>query len=129
MQANRDALLAQGARVLVVGFEERTRTQAWLRQRGITLPFLLDPDRRVYRAYALERSWWRAWHPRNLWFYTRHVLRGGALPRIKADPNQMGGDFLIDRQGVIQLAYYGQNATDRPALKQIFAALEALNDS
>jgi hypothetical protein len=30
------------------------------------------------------------------------------------DPNQMGGDFVIDAAGVVRLAYYSATNTDRP---------------
>jgi peroxiredoxin len=119
----RGAFEAVRTRVLVIGFEPAERAQVWMRQAGITFPFLLDPDRSVYRAYALERSFFRSWHPRNLWFYFKRLLRGGSLPKIQADPNQLGGDFLIDPNGRIRLAYYSDNATDRPSVEAVLHLL------
>jgi peroxiredoxin len=111
------------ARVLLIGFEPTERARAWLRRGQISFPFLLDPNRSVYRAYELERSLLRSWHPRNLWFYYQRLRRGEPIPRVKADPNQLGGDFIIDRDRHVRLAYYSNNPTYRPSVEDLLAVL------
>jgi peroxiredoxin len=119
----RDEFEALNARILLIGFEPADRARAWMREGKITFPFLIDPDRAVYRAYGLKRSVLRSWHPRNLWFYFRRILRGESIPRFEADPNQMGGDFVIDPNKVVRLAYYSKDATDRPSVEQLLSIL------
>lgn len=118
----------QNTQVLLLGFDSPRRVQGWLQRTGVTFPFLLDPEREVYRAYGLERSILRSWSLRNLWSYVRAVFRGGSLPRIGADPNQLGGDFLVSREGEVVWAYYGQDPVDRPTVKEILERIRALND-
>lgn len=125
---NQSTLESHDVQVLIIGFEPERRARAWLRQAGVNFPFLLDMDRTVYRAYELERSLWRSWHPRNLWFYFKRMLRGASIPRFRADPTQMGGDFLIDESGTIRLAYYGEDATDRPAVDRLLEILGRMED-
>lgn len=122
----RDEFEALNARILLIGFEPADRARVWMRDAKLTFPFLIDPDRAVYRAYGLKRSILRSWHPRNLWFYFRRVLRGEPIPRIKADPNQMGGDFVIARNGVVRLAYYSKDATDRPSVEKLLSIVSSI---
>jgi peroxiredoxin len=114
------------ARVFVVGFEPERRATDWLAREDLTFSFLLDEEREVYQAYELPRSFWRSWHPKNLWSYAKALLRGEKLPQVQADPNQLGGDFVIDGDGIIRLAYYSKNATDRPSVDELLSVLRKL---
>jgi len=116
-------------RVFVVGFEPERRARDWLAREDLAFSFLLDEEREVYKAYQLPRSFWRSWHPKNLWSYAKAVSRGEKLPRIQADPNQMGGDFVIDKRGIIQLAYYSKDATDRPSVEQLLSVLRDIGQN
>jgi alkyl hydroperoxide reductase subunit AhpC len=118
---------ALNAKILVVGFEPADRARAWMRTGEISFPFLLDLNRSVYQAYQIERSIFRSWHPRNLWFYFKRFLRGGQMPKIKADPNQLGGDFIVDLNGIIRLVYYSKDATDRPSVEELLSVLRRIN--
>ena len=123
MHRRSDELNATGAKVCVVAFEERRRAREWASSGEIGFPILLDPDRSVYRAYHLERSAMRSLHPRTLWFYFKKLLRGQVVTRITGDPTQLGGDFVIDEDGAIRLAYYSVDPTDRPSVASLLEAL------
>jgi len=86
---------------------------------------LLDPDRTVYRAYGLERSKTKVWHPAVFLTYFRLLLKGRKLRPVQGDPYQLGGDFLIDRQNVVRLARPSDNPADRPTIEEILRALGA----
>lgn len=113
--------------IIVIGFEPEERARVWKREGQVSFPFLLDTNRSVYRTYALERSVLRSWHPRNLWFYFKRFLQGQPLPRIKADPNQLGGDFVIDLNGYVRLANYSKDATDRPSVEKLQSILRSID--
>ncbi len=121
---HKDEFAALNTQVLVVGFEPPERAQDWLKTNQISFPLLIDLERWVYRAYRVERSLYGSWHPRNLWFYVRRFFRGQRIPRIRADPLQLGGDFIIDEQGALTLAYYSRDATDRPQVDQLLSLLK-----
>ncbi len=111
-------------RVFVLTFNGREDwAQDWLNNTKSPFPMLNDPDKAIYDAYGLESSVLRSWSPRTLWYYTKHVLQGNALNGVMGDPNQLGGDFIIAPDGTVQLAYYSDDPTDRPELKQLFAVL------
>ncbi|MFQ5942977.1 MAG: AhpC/TSA family protein [Anaerolineales bacterium] len=115
---------ARGANILVVGFEKEERAPDWMRRAQVKFPFLIDVDRAVYRAYGVERSILQSWNPRILWFYFKRLLRGKGVPIFRADPTQLGGDILIDREGRIRWIYPSNDAMDRPSVDQLLAAID-----
>jgi hypothetical protein len=115
----------RGAQVLVIAFQE-SGLEAWAQQADIGFPILVDKNRQVYRAYGLRRSIWGSWHPRNLLFYAKRFLRGESIPRVRADPNQLGGDFLISQSGRLGWRHPAQDALDRPEVGEVLAALDEM---
>ena len=118
---------ARRTNILIIGFEKEQRARDWIRRAQVTYPFLLDLDRAVYRAYGVERSILRAWHPRVLWFYFKRFLRGKGVPIIRADPTQLGGDILIDREGSIRFIYPSKDPMDRPSVGELLAAIDNIH--
>lgn len=110
--------------VLVISFGAEFWARAWLQETQSPFSLLLDPERAAYRAYGLERSFVRVWSPKVMWHYTRRVLAGQKLQSIQGDPHQLGGDFVIDRSGVIRLAYRSKDPVDRPSVETLVAAFE-----
>ena len=113
------ALIAQNAQVVLVCFGNMTGAQAWLAAQHITFPLLIDDTGQVYRAYGLGKSWRGLLGPKALWYY----LRRGRLSKVRANPFQLGGDFIIDGAGVVRFAQRSQDPTDRPSVEQVLAAL------
>jgi peroxiredoxin len=124
---HQEAFAQLNTRIILIGFDEKKTVRPWLAKWNIAFPLLLDEERQVYRAYEVRRSVLRAWSPANLWFYGRRLFRGLGLPRIRSDPNQLGADFLVDRQGIIQVAHYGSDPTDRPAVAALLLVLRQLS--
>jgi alkyl hydroperoxide reductase subunit AhpC len=113
--------------VLIVGFEKEQRARDWMRLAQVDFPFLIDLDRAVYRDYGVERSIFRSWHPRVLWFHIKRFLKSKGVPIFRADPTQLGGDILIDREGYIRLIYTSKDAMDRPSVVELLAAIDNMN--
>ena len=85
--------------------------------------------RRVQKgpAYGLGRGpWWRVWGPATLRAYAGLVRRGARLERPKEDTSQLGGDFVVDRDGRIAYAYRSRGPADRPPVDDVVAAVRAL---
>jgi peroxiredoxin len=110
--------------VLVISFGAEFWARAWLQEMQSPFPLLLDPERAAYRAYGLERSFVRVWSPKVMWHYTRRVLAGQKLQSIQGDPHQLGGDFVVDADGVIRLAHRSRDPVDRPAVETLLAAIK-----
>jgi peroxiredoxin len=102
--------------VIVVSFERMDRV-SWLQDR-LQLPFtfVLDPERKAYEAFGLGRaSFLRSYgYPEVVAFYARALFRG-RVPDLhrRQDRRQLGGDFVIDRNGVVVFAHPESGPEDR----------------
>ncbi len=93
---------------------------------GLNLPFplLSDPERSAYRAYGLSRgSFWTIFGPKIVWTYVKLMARGRLFRGIQADPYQLGGDFVVDGQGILRFAYRSADPADRPSADRLLEAV------
>jgi hypothetical protein len=92
-----------------------------------TLSVLLDRDRAVYKAYQLERSRLRAWHPRVLRVYIKRWLQGGRFFDSHGDDtSQLGGDFIVDKNGILKYVHPSHDPTDRSPVDDLLKVLKSL---
>lgn len=104
-----------------------TSARAWLEQTCDLFPLLLDPEREVYRTCGLQESWLRSWNLRTLGLYVRLLLKGRKWRGILGKSTQLGGDFVVDADGALQLVYPSREATDRPPVAELLALLHKLD--
>ena len=120
--------------VVVISFGSTFGAQAWLDETRWIEPaeinarftLLLDPSRAAYTAYGLEHSLARSWRPKVWLEYARLMLSGRKWRGIQGDSGQLGGDFIVDSNGVIRFAYRSDDPTDRPSMSQLLATLEGI---
>ena len=121
------AIQTLNAEVVVVSFGNKFWVNVWLEQTQAPFPLLLDLERQAYRAYGLEESKRRAWSLQNVLYYAKARLQGRAIPQATGeDTGQLGGDFIIDRRGILRFVYPSRDPTDRPTLEEIFQTLRQL---
>lgn len=113
------------AEVVTLSFGTEYWARMWLQETGSLFPFFLDPERQVYQAFGLQTSLFRSWMPQNLWYYTKAVLQGRETFGKRGDPHQLGGDFIVDSQGVVRLAHPSREPTDRPSAERLLQVLAA----
>jgi peroxiredoxin len=121
-----DEIKTLNTRVIAISFGLEYWVRAWLEQTQAPFPVLLDPHRASYRTYGLEKSFWRAWSVKSLWYYAKAVLRGELLQGFRGETDQLGGDFIIDNRGIIRFAYPSHDPTDRPSIETLLTALRQL---
>ncbi|MGH2751844.1 MAG: AhpC/TSA family protein [Actinomycetota bacterium] len=115
------------AAIIVVSFEAKDRVRAF--QDRLRLPFViaLDPQRVGYRNFGLGRAGFlRSYtHPDVVLFYAGALLHG-RVPSLHRgqDRRQLGGDFVLDGQGVVVLAHPESGPEDRVAIGEILEAVE-----
>ena len=119
-------LQARQAEVLAIAFDPLERAEAYVRRHQLPFPLLVDRERRVYRAYGLERAaWWDVLQPRVWVRYGRLLLAGRRQEAPPGeDPLQLGGDFIVDPQGHLAFVHPCRDPTDRPAVDTLLAALQ-----
>ena len=118
---------ALNTNVVAVSFGTAFWARAWLTETQAPFPILLDPEKKSYRVYGLERSAWKAWGPKNLWYYAKALAQGEKLQEKRGDTDQMGGDFIVDANGIVQFAYPSKDPTDRPHMESVMTILQNLN--
>ena len=107
-------------RVAVVTFEVGPLAMAYVRQTGLSWPLLVDSERSLYHAYGMERGrWWDLAGPAAWWAYLKLFARGRRLRAPGSDVKQLGGDVLIDPEGVVRFHHIGSGPADRPAVKDL----------
>ena len=111
------------ARIVVVSFGLVYQAQAWLEETGASFTLMLDSERVAYRAYGLEYSLLRSWSPKVWWRYARLMLTGHKWRGIQGDSGQLGGDVIVDTNGIIRFAHRSHDPADRPSIRQLLATL------
>ncbi len=93
-----------------------------------TFDILLDRDRVVYKAYQLERSRLRSRHPRVVWMYIKRWFQHGEFYTSHGDDtSQLGGDFIVDENGILQMVHPSRDPVDRPSVDDLVKVLEKIN--
>lgn len=127
MCAHQDKFTKLNTRVFVISFGTLPAVQQWLRETCVTFTVLLDRERTVYTAYGLERSRLRSLSPRTLWLYATRHLRGKQMHSSHGDDtSQLGGDFIVDKNGILRLSYPSHDPVDRPSVDDLLKALQKL---
>ena len=126
LREHQDELDQLGAVVVGVSFEEPSVIARFAERESLPYPILSDPERKAYRAFGLTRGGTtQVWSPNALRTYVRGLLRG-RLPRLpRADVAQLGGDFVLDRQGRVVYEYRSKESADRPAIDVLLNAVRA----
>lgn len=119
-------LASLNAQVLIVSFGTLPAAQAWLEETCSPFDLLLDPERQVYGAYGLEHSLLRSWNLKTVWRYVQLLTSGRRWRGIQGDSAQLGGDFVVDADGLVRLAYRSHDPTDRPPVGDLLALLRQL---
>ena len=113
--------------VVVISFSEPELAKRWLEETCAPFIMLLDQERKIYQAYGIKRSFFGTWNLGTVWFYIQMFLAGRKWHGIQGDPNQMGGDFVIDTRSILRLAHPSQEATDRPPVEELLSLLHEID--
>lgn len=117
---------ALNTNVVTVSFGMDYWAKMWLQETQSPFPFLLDPERDAYHAFGLQSSIVRSWMPQNLWYYAKATLQGREKFGKRGNPHQLGGDFIIDSEGIVRLAHPSKEPTDRPDVGKLLQILSQL---
>ena len=115
---------------LVITFEGQQSAREYVAETHPPWPVLVDTDRRLYRAYAMDRVRWRhLWGWATMAAYWREA-RQGRFPRVpRADTVQQGGNVLIDPNGIVRVHHVGRGPADRPSVDWLIAAVLSARDT
>jgi len=125
--------LELGANVVVVGQGEPERATAYAKKNKIDCPVLCDPTFQVYQAYGLLEG-----KPSQILFDApdeylkcepeagKKLLdsRQGTDQAIVDDPWQLPGEFVVDKKGIVRLAYRYQYCENWPDARVLIAGIK-----
>jgi peroxiredoxin len=113
----------RGASIAAVAQGTPSATASLCGRHQVPFRCFADPTREAYAAFGLGRgSVAQVMGPQVMLKATISAMRGNVgLPG--GDIFQMPGTFVIDRDGIIRLAYRGDDISDLPPVETIFAAL------
>lgn len=108
--------------IVAVSFTGGHLADVWVEQTSVPFTLIIDEERKLYRAFGLEESFWGSFGLKSTWYYIKNLK----IPKIWGNPTQLGGDFLLDEQGILRWSYRSQDNTDRPTVGDILSAVQGL---
>src|SRR5262249_59252050 len=95
--------------------------------RGVQVPFpiLIDADKSAYRRWGMGRTTpLRSFlSPTLTWRYLKLLWRGERFLGLAPDMLQLGGDFVVDREGRVAFAHAMKDNGDRAPVDRLFEEL------
>ncbi len=121
-------LEALDVRVAVITFQTGFLVDAYIRETELRWPVLIDDALELYRSYGIGRGGWQdIWGPATWWVYLKLLLRGRKLRPSATDVNQLGGDVLVDPEGIVRLHHVGSGPADRPRVDSLLEIVRESN--
>lgn len=120
---------AQNAQVIVVSFGNVDGAKKWIQDTKCEFKMFVDPKRQLYISLGLKRSVAKVWGISALVYYAEQKRAGRKLVAMfeEDDPMQMGGDFVLDKQGNLALVHCSKVPTDRPSVEELLKCIKGLN--
>ena len=91
---------------------------------ALPFPVLSDGTEAVYRAFGLGKG--LAIGPRTIVEFVRLAWQEGGLHWPAGDIMQIGGDFIVDGEGIIRYAHRSEDPTDRPDASELLRLMAEL---
>lgn len=128
MIEKQDEIREAGGEVLLIAFDDLSILQAkMLSEIDLPYPLLLDKDRETYAAWGMGRTnvFDAMLSPGLNWRYLKLLAKGERFLGFAPDMFQLGGDFVIDREGVMKFAYRMKNNGDRATTERLVGELRS----
>lgn len=114
-------------KIIIISFGTFPAVTQWLNETCSNFTVLIDKERTVYKAYKLQKSFWRSRNLKTRWYYFKAMLQGKkTFDSHGDDTSQLGGDFIVDKNGIIQFSYPSHDPTDRPSIDELLNVLARL---
>jgi AhpC/TSA antioxidant enzyme len=115
---------ALGVNIIVITMSTPQTLARFEKERVFPIALFADPTRNSYRAFGLEHTtMMRIIRPSVIWKYLKLIARGGKVRRVPEgeDALQLGGDFLVARDGRLLWSFRSADPTDRPSVDVLLA--------
>ena len=129
MQERSNELSELGAEVLLIAYDEQSLLEAkMLKNLDVTFPILLDREKETYRSWGMGRAsvFQAMLSPKLNVRYAKLLLKGEKFLGFAPDMFQLGGDFVVDGQGSIELAHVMRDNGDRASINELVEAIRSV---
>ena len=124
MQGRLQEFSGLGSEVVAITFVATERLRGYLESSRWPFRVLADPELTAYRAFGLERAAWsQLFRPRVIARYLQLMIRGRVPHIAREDVRQLGGDFVLDREGRVVYAFRSEDPADRPDVDTLIEAV------
>ena len=124
MRRDESQLTAAGLQVVLIGLGTPEDAQEFRTVLRLPFTILCDPDHASYERYGFGRmSVGQETNLHSLTTFVSEVRHYGGRFSANQDMRQLGGVFVVDRQGIIRLAFRAARASDRPATDELIRAI------
>ena len=122
MQEDVERFRQAGVELVAIGMGSPGLIRQLRARMGLPFALLSDQQLAAYRAYHLLRM--KGWREVNLTTATRYagrILRHGVGLSPGEDRHQLGGAFVVDREGTVRYAFRAQRSAELPAHDELLA--------
>jgi len=118
-------LVELGIEIKVITFDDLELANPYAEGLCSSWPLLLDSDRSLYRRYGFERGSWSAIYGlASVVRYLGLMLRGHRPGKPGKDWRQLGGDVLVDPEGIVRIHHVSKAPHDRPTIDALFSKIK-----
>ncbi len=112
--------------MIVLTFQGGLLAQQYAKEELPGFTVLVDREREVYRRYGmLTGGLWDIWGWNTIRAYVGLLLKGRRLRLPHVDTTQLGGDVIVDPDGVIRFFQRSKNPADRPPVSELLKRVGA----
>lgn len=130
LRQQNERLVRNNIAVLVVSFEQVENVLNYQGETGIPWPVVVDTSRELYAYYGFTKAgFWDLWGFSTWVAYCKELLKGNFPRRTKGDIDQLGGDVLIDPDGLVRVHHISKGPADRPQISDVLARAETLEET
>ncbi len=128
LQLREKEMAAANIAVIVIAFEKPEFVRMYLKDAESTWPkswpMISNPDRSLYELFQMQKARWRdilSWRSLKAYLNLVFVKRRKVKVPTENDYFQLGGDVLVDPQGIVRMHHRSEDPGDRPTIDEIFA--------
>jgi thioredoxin-dependent peroxiredoxin len=121
---NKQLLTDKNIRVIAI-FESPTESikASIVDRHRFDFTIISDPSKTLYKRYEVQPSWWKMMKSMGFAGMKKMIQAKkqgfNLMGNIDGEMHQIPADFLIDKNGIITVAYYGNDIADHLALEEI----------
>ena len=114
---------------MIVSFSKPEDALIWKEETKCNYTVISDEQRTLYSLFGLPRTVSKVWSLNIVHHYAG--LKANNIKLVPMyeddDPYQLGGDFVINKDGCVLLSHPSQTPTDRPAISSLLSAVSDIS--